>query len=252
LKVEKKLTARRLAKGLWPFSYSTIRTWRQRRKQERYGLHSDPRGQPNPLLPFMAEPDKQNPRVLAKLRGIQQNDPEFFSQLCKFEVAPYLVLSALDAPDLLARSRSNLKNFRKYPRNSEWLRRFDAEADRLGCPVILLLIPPGHEVDKRTWPGLQRMGYHIDPRLLHEHGLADEVRRLAEEELGWAVVDLYDTMKQSPKLAYFPIDGHWNAQGHRLAAQALLAKMQELGFVPKSPQAAPPRSREASDSAPPN
>jgi hypothetical protein len=92
-----------------------------------------------------------------------------------------------------------------------------------GSRLLVAYVPSKMEVSERDW-GLTRLRYSIDER---EWDRGKVVRELetAGGERGFPVLDLTPTLRavDSPLLGgpYHAHGGHWNALGHRTAAQAV-------------------------------
>lgn len=97
--------------------------------------------------------------------------------------------------------------------------RIAAEARRLGASVVLANIP------------VAQMLRRDDSLPAYEPELARQ--RLSEiaRKLDIAFVDFADAPGLGAETSYFPIDGHWNATGHRIAADYLATELQKFGLV---------------------
>jgi acetyltransferase AlgX (SGNH hydrolase-like protein) len=108
----------------------------------------------------------------------------------------------------------------------------EAEANRSRFAVVY--VPSRMEVSDRDWE-LTRISYGMD-EAVWDRGLV--ARRVAEMGRlgGFAVLDLTPALRAAtgrfrgePYLLY---DGHWNARGHRVAAEAVAAFLRDQGWLP--------------------
>jgi lysophospholipase L1-like esterase len=121
-----------------------------------------------------------------------------------------------------------------YARTFDWMDRARALAAGGGIRFLVLTYPYGHQVATDEWEG----GRH------HYGFAADKVysdepaRRLCD----WAAarevpcLDMFPAFRAAADgTYYFAGDGHFTPKAHRLAAELLLARLQELGWIEARP-----------------
>ena len=108
------------------------------------------------------------------------------------------------------------------------------EAASRGSRFALVYVPSRMEVSDRDWE-LTRLLYDMDEKAW-DRGLV--ARRFGEigASAGFPVLDLTLDLRRASKGVlgepYFVYDGHWNAQGHRAAAEAIERFLRERGWAP--------------------
>lgn len=109
------------------------------------------------------------------------------------------------------------------------LARFQEFAAQAGARPLLMVIPDMYQ----TWPEYyettaRRYGYDPD-----EYDLRKPNRKLAAlcDELDLACLDLLPRLEGRGEAHYYRRDRHWNAAGHRLAAEALAEELERLGWL---------------------
>jgi hypothetical protein len=92
-------------------------------------------------------------------------------------------------------------------------------------------------VSDRDWDRT-RLAYGMDERAW-DRGLV--ARRFAEigASAGFPVLDLTQDLRRASRRAlgepYYVYDGHWNAAGHRAAAEAVRRFLRERDWAPRCP-----------------
>lgn len=97
-----------------------------------------------------------------------------------------------------------------------------------GIDLAVLFIPTIYQVDQQQWNEYIKW-YEIDAS---RYDLSQPQRLLADfcAREGIPYIDVLDPMRRynAQQPLYFRIDGHMNAEGHRVAAQALYAHFEEV------------------------
>lgn len=107
-----------------------------------------------------------------------------------------------------------------------------AAVEENGGRLVVFYVPARFELDARVWQLTAerfRMGRKWEPFRVRER-----LEKLARD-LGLDFVDPSEALRAAERgrqKAYFPLDGHWSAEGHRLAAQALLPVARRALTVP--------------------
>jgi hypothetical protein len=109
------------------------------------------------------------------------------------------------------------------------LRALSREAAARGSRFAVVYVPSRMEVSDRDWE-LTRLAYELDDKAW-DRGLV--ARRFAEIGAagGFPVLDLTPDLRRARE-PYFVYDGHWNATGHRAAAEAVAGFLRARGWAP--------------------
>jgi lysophospholipase L1-like esterase len=149
------------------------------------------------------------------------------------DVRPAVLLSALIDPEaerdgILLRSPGRREALRDTART---LARLVRAARRSGAETALVVLPAAEQVDRSRWPTLAALGFRLDPAMLSDTALADDMRDLAGREDAH-FVDLVALFRRRGAAGrYFVQDEHWNGRGQALAAAEIA---DALGFVVES------------------
>ena len=125
-----------------------------------------------------------------------------------------------------------------WERTDAILRALSREAAARGSRLALVYVPSRMEVSDRDWE-LTRLSYDMDEKVW-DRGLV--ARRFAEigASAGFPVLDLTPDLRGASRGVlgepYFMHDGHWNASGHRAAAEAIERFLRQRGWVPPCAQ----------------
>jgi hypothetical protein len=121
-----------------------------------------------------------------------------------------------------------------WERTDAILRGLSREAAARGARFAVVYVPSRMEVSDRDWE-LTRLAYDMDEKAW-DRGLV--ARRFAEigASAGFPVLDLTPGLREASRGVlgepYFVYDGHWNAVGHRTAAEAVERFLRERGWAP--------------------
>lgn len=114
-----------------------------------------------------------------------------------------------------------------------------------GAQLGLVYVPSKMEVQDASWATTKQL-YRLDEDSWDRGKVQAHLSALASS-LDAPVLDLTPPLRSGETWlasTYFMVDGHWNARGHQVAAQALLDWMKAGGFTPQAcggslPRAAP-------------
>lgn len=129
-----------------------------------------------------------------------------------------------------------------WERTDAILRALFRETAARGSRFAVVYVPSRMEVSDRDWD-LTRLAYDMEERAW-DRGLV--ARRFAEigASAGFPVFDLTPELRRASKgllgEPYFVYDGHWNAVGHRAAAEGIERFLRERGWAPPCPAYNPP------------
>ena len=108
------------------------------------------------------------------------------------------------------------------------------EVESAGAHLLVAYVPSIMEVSERAWD-LTRMRYDLPPAAWSREFVW---RRLAKSgaDGGFALLDLTPALRREDRGVfgepYFVRDGHWNAVGHRVSAEAVRAWLSERKWLP--------------------
>ena len=111
-----------------------------------------------------------------------------------------------------------------------------------GARLAVVYVPSRLEVDERAWE-LTRILYDVSDKDWDRHGVAARLEK-AGRRSGFPVLDLTAPLAHaSGRLGgpYLTYDEHWNAMGHRIAADEVARFLTLLGWTPSRPR--PDRAR---------
>jgi hypothetical protein len=124
-----------------------------------------------------------------------------------------------------------------WERTDAILRALSREAAARGSRFAVVYVPSRMEVSDRDWE-LTRLAYDMDEKAW-DRGLV--ARRFAEigAGAGFPVLDLTPDLRRASRGVlgepYFVYDGHWNAVGHRAAAEGIERFLREQAWAPPCP-----------------
>ena len=110
-----------------------------------------------------------------------------------------------------------------WAETEEALERLHEAAQEAGAKTLIVYVPTQHQVTADGWRHSAEVGFGADPRTLTDDSCP---KRLSEfgAEVGAPVVNLIAPLRaRADEDLYYPIDGHWTAQGHRVVAELLAA-----------------------------
>jgi lysophospholipase L1-like esterase len=157
------------------------------------------------------------------------------------DLNPYLLMLAVREPDRFLPSVSV-----DHPVTRRHIRNVTAQLRRIrACsgsrPLLVVSIPAPIYVNAEDYASAERLGFRLDTRMLVNDD-ADEAIRLAAAAVGLQTWTCTRELRgaASARRLYFPVDGHFNAEGHRLYADwvAPLVEIRAQGF-PGVPTASP-------------
>jgi hypothetical protein len=98
---------------------------------------------------------------------------------------------------------------------------------------LVVIVPVKYQVDAEAWRDYRRRWSLPDSAFARDHAQQVVAEFLSRE--GTAYLDLLpgfrDAMRETSRSGYFPVDAHWTAQGHHLAAQLILRDLTERGWT---------------------
>ncbi len=113
------------------------------------------------------------------------------------------------------------------------LQALNDEVSAHGARLLVAYVPSKMEVSERDW-GLTRLEYDLDARLWDRHKVARDLAG-AGESVEFPVLDLTEALRNadSPILGgpYHAHGGHWNALGHRVAAERVGRFLRDEGWL---------------------
>lgn len=102
---------------------------------------------------------------------------------------------------------------------------------RHGIPFVLVALPRGHQVNDREW-SVGRSLWGLEQRTYHSAIFGELLSFARQEQLMYLDMTPAFRAKSEGDL-YFPIDGHWTARGHSVAADTLFQFLGGTGLLPE-------------------
>lgn len=110
---------------------------------------------------------------------------------------------------------------RAWPRTERHLDRLQTAVANDGAQLVLLIIPNASQVDRAAHDFAASLGYDVDPAWLTGTCRTREALLAWCQSAGVPCLDLTDPFRASEPPLYYLHDGHFNAAGHRRAAEVL-------------------------------
>lgn len=111
------------------------------------------------------------------------------------------------------------------------------EVARDGARFLVVYVPARMEVSDAAWE-LTLLRYGVAPGEWDRRAVRDRLLQVADRR-GFPVLDLTPALRSAEAGAfgetYFTYDGHWNAWGHAVAAEAVETELRNRGWVPECP-----------------
>lgn len=112
------------------------------------------------------------------------------------------------------------------------------ETEARGARLLVAYVPSIMEVSRRAWD-LTRMRYDLKPAAWSCDFVRQRLLRSAEDGR-FPVLDLTPALSREDRgilgEPYFVRDGHWNAVGHRVAAESVRAYLEQARWLPDCAQ----------------
>ncbi len=122
---------------------------------------------------------------------------------------------------------------RAWKATDEIIRGLDAEATAHGAHLLVVYVPSRMEVSDRDWE-LTRAQYGLDERW--DRGLVRQRLLGITESARIASLDLTEPLRRADRGLlggpYYVYDGHWNQEGHKIAAREIAALLRARSWVP--------------------
>jgi GDSL-like lipase/acylhydrolase family protein len=99
--------------------------------------------------------------------------------------------------------------------------------------LLVVYVPNRFEVDAHAWE-LTRIVYDVDDTVWDRRAVGRRLLRIGAVR-GFPVLDLTETLRREVRWwsgPYFDYDGHWNATGHRAAANAVREFLERSAWLP--------------------
>lgn len=154
----------------------------------------------------------------------EQLDPTVRELFQSGNLNPALVTQARVEPDhysmTLHLDREKVQaRLQKVTRHFERIR---TAADRHGARLMICTVPYGAFVDRDDWENARRVGFEVEEAFLTSTA-PDDAIGLACDAAGAKFVSVFAAMRRegNRRRLYYPWDGHFNEEGHRLFAELL-------------------------------
>ena len=111
------------------------------------------------------------------------------------------------------------------------LAEFQARVRASGAEFVLVAVPTKYQIDTKLWEsytalaGLEPDEYDRQAPQRHSEDWSTRYRN--------PLIDLFDEFRARnvDNTFYYTNDGHWNPDGHLLAAELILERLRELGLI---------------------
>jgi len=120
-----------------------------------------------------------------------------------------------------------------WTKTAELLAALAREAAAHDARLLVVYVPNRFEVDPRAWE-LTRILYEVDDTVWDRGAVAGRLLRIGAVR-GFEVLDLTEPLRHQVhwwSKPYFDYDGHWNALGHAVAAQAVREFLERSQWLP--------------------
>lgn len=117
------------------------------------------------------------------------------------------------------------------------------EVEASGARLLVAYVPSIMEVSQRAWD-LTRMRYDMKPLAWDRDFVIERLEKSAQDG-GFALLDLTPALRKEDRgilgEPYYVRDGHWNAVGHRVAADTVRQYLADHSWLPPCQAPAPAR-----------
>jgi lysophospholipase L1-like esterase len=141
------------------------------------------------------------------------------------ELNPGLLRMALEDPDYFLHTlhTNDSKTASLIEEMARQLSRIQNVAARYGATTVVVSVPYRIYVDYPDWLDMQRLGFHADPAMLASDK-PDQAIQLACRKAGLPFYSVTDRFREEARRRrlYFELDGHFNAEAHRLYGDLLV------------------------------
>jgi hypothetical protein len=108
------------------------------------------------------------------------------------------------------------------------------DVEQEGARFVVAYVPSIMEVSRRAWD-LTRMRYELNPNAWDRRFVWERLEKSAQDG-GFTLLDLTPALEREDHgllgEPYYPRDGHWNAVGHRVAAEAVRQFLADRRWLP--------------------
>jgi hypothetical protein len=120
-----------------------------------------------------------------------------------------------------------------WPAVQDALREVAAWARERDVRYLVVIAPVKYQVSDEAWRDYLRRWGRPDADFERDHAQRVLGDWLTREGIAW--VDLLDGFREAERAApgstYFPVDAHWTAAGHRLAAELVRRELRDRGWI---------------------
>lgn len=219
------------------------------RTDEGVRLENDPVPQPPPTQPPAAggAPARRSVRGSAAWYWLRERlmigAPRVFDRLGRLGLWDPLGGDGISDELLVYRRRPNPDIQAGWRITDRILETLERETEAAGAHLLVAYVPSIMEVSERAWD-LTRMRYELPPAAWNREFVWKRLQKSAADG-GFALLDLTPALRREDHgifgEPYFVRDGHWNAVGHRVAAEAVRTGLADRRWLPACAEAAPSR-----------
>jgi len=135
-----------------------------------------------------------------------------------------------------------------WPAGRDALREMRDWAVAADVRLLVVLVPAKYHVEDEAWRVYREAWGGPAPRFDRDHARREVAGFL--DEIGVTCLDLTDALREAAAAGtglYYPVDRHWTAAGHELAAERIVAELASRGWLASaSPLRTTPASAPAS------
>ncbi len=166
-----------------------------------------------------------NPEQKARFQALDYQIKEWFAA---GELNPAVIYIAVSNPDyfLELEDLASAKTREHIAEMAKQLDRIKKVADQNGARVIVVSVPQRVYISPADFETPIRFGFNLDPKMLSSDAM-DQAIKMAADQAGlefWQVTPQFRSASKTSHL-FFPLDGHFNPQGHALFAELLAGPM---------------------------
>jgi hypothetical protein len=212
-------------------------------------LENDPVPQPPPTQPPAAggAPARRRAHGSAAWYWLRERlmigAPRLFDRLGRLGLWDPLGGDGISDELLVYRRRPNPDIQAGWRITDRILATLERETEAAGAHLLVAYVPSIMEVSERAWD-LTRMRYELPPAAWNREFVWRRLQKSAADG-GFALLDLTPALRREDHGVfgepYFVRDGHWNAVGHRVSAEAVRAALADRRWLPACAEAATPR-----------
>ena len=118
-----------------------------------------------------------------------------------------------------------------WERNRYAYKKINYLCSKNSAEMMIITVPASFQINKYYLSEIRKYGVELDDTVLEESNAQKEMHRFCSKE-GIQLLDLQSAFKKDTgHQFYYVADGHWNREGHLLAAQVVYNKLKINGII---------------------